>query len=1107
MKRFLMAAILGTLCGATAARATDPIYANYGLVTTPPQIDATIFLNAGQFDFSSVSTSIGYGVSVPFDTQYTLFYTNRGFMSSPIGWRFDYVTDDERSPADWFVNEQRIIAQDSATLTIGSKSSGFYGLSGSSFLSVSATNIISSGAMAAGSGGLVKIEGRNIDLSNSGLSASDASLSAAGYYSYSTLSSGIDGETNYLNPSDVADLYWGIGVNQVIGGDGHALTVGGGQFGPTMASSPSFQVIGSSGYTNTDYLPATYYSFSTNSAAADGIGTNYVTTNYYGTNIYFSRSPQMAFFYTNQTSADNGWVQGVYVTSNAFDTNINIQVRFLPQVVGTNGGSEVMIEFSCRDEDVVSGNTWTNYLYLVDTTMIETNSILKENYVSMAGRPSGFQITRSTPFDWFYASPSNTPYSQMLFDNPNYASAVVTNSYSAYSIQLGDSSVLDNTENRSSLNFSYYGDYYNPALTDPTNFSGRVELLGLDAEADPASDQLNLRNARIRTDGLFTIKTKNLVSTEGTRIDAPLITVDLGSTNQTLVVSNLFSKSVNRMKGTLSVYSALWTNQISSISVSNAPGSTETTVTTNLVDVRFHVMIVDHTLTGSQSVVANDIALRATNIVVADDINVQRGLYVDGQNLTTEGSFTVQNAIGATNLATVMNFTNNGSLMVPLLLALGSDRSTPYDSIVNHGTINAGGYQARAGTWIADSTNTVSYGELYTGTNAVATNLSYVSAYSGAVMVNAGSMVINNAAVVAQTDVSLNSDDFYAANSLVSAGSTVTASAGATVSLAGVLSINATNSIYDGGLAASNYWRVVGSLQMLTKPAHGDLLGTTIETIAPKLSVVKHIWSGQDMGLSTAGFTNNGALGAMILDAKVGSHIRFVGSGTNKALYVDYLEFRNYATNFASVLDVDPSITVYFANANLPVKKLDGKFNGHLRWINQYAGNFSGTDWVSPITETTYRVNTALLNSTELDSDGDGVVNALDSTPFYYGENVGLNLAAGSSGSKGVSITWNALANATNCIDLLTNYTVFEGVYSPSNAVDAHWEVTTNAANDIVNTYYAYGTNEFTTNYSVVPNWHVYTNFVQGPLTESVTVQLPVETENLRLYRVRVVKP
>jgi hypothetical protein len=1104
MKRFLMVAILGMLCGVTAARATDPIYANYGLVTTPPQIDATIFLNAGQFDFSTVSTGIGYGANVPFDTQYTLFYTNRGFMTSPIGWRFEYVTDENRSPADWFVNEQDIVAQDSATLSIGSSSSGMYGLSGGSYLSVSATNIVSSGLMAAGSGGLVKIEGQNIDMSNAGLSASDASLSGKGYLYNNIFSRGLEGETNYLNPTEISDLFWGIGVNQVLGGDGSALVVQG-QFGAASASSPMFQVIDTSGYTNTAYLPATYYYLATNSLAGGGSGSNYVTTNYYGTAYYYVQAPQLAFFYTNQTTAGSAWIEGVYVTSNAFDTNIDIQVKFQPRMVGTNGGSQVMVEFSSKEEDVVSGTTWTNYLYLVDSTMLETNATLKGNYISPTARPSGFQILRAAPNNWYNGVTSNTAYSTYLFDNPSYSTQVATNSYSAYSIQFGENSVVNNNANETGLNFSYYGNYSNPALTDPTNFSGRVELLGLDAESDPRSDSLDLRNARIRSDGLLTIKTKDLVSTEGTKIDAPLISVDLGSPSRTLMVSNIFSKSVNRMKGTLSVYSALWTNQISSITVSNAAGSTESTVTTNLVDVRFHVMIVDHTLTGSQSVVANDIALRATNIVVADDINLQRGLYVDGQSLTLQGGLQVQNGIGATNLPTVMNFTNNGSLMVPMMFNAGADRN-PFESVVNHGTLSAGGYAVRAGTWIAESASAFSYGDLY-ATNINYTNLSYISAYSGAVKVEAGTARINNALVVAQTDVSISASDFYAANSYLSAGSTVMNSLGGESTLAGVLSINASNSVYDGGLAASNYWRVIGSAQMLTKPVHGDLLGTTIETIAPKLSVVRHVWAGEDMGLATAGFTNNGALGAMILDAKVGSHIRFAGSGTNKALYVDYLEFRNYATNFASVLDIDPSITVYFANANLPVKKLDGKFNGHLRWIQQYAGNFSGTDWASPITGATYRVNTALLNSTEIDSDGDGVVNALDSTPFYFGENVGLNLAPASSGSKGVTITWNALANATNCIDLLTNYTVFEGVYSSSNAVDAHWEVTTNAANDIVNTYYAYGTNEFTTNYSVAPNWRVYTNFVQGPLTESVTVQLPVESENLRLYRVRVVKP
>ena len=64
------------------------------------------------------------------------------------------------------------------------------------------------------------------------------------------------------------------------------------------------------------------------------------------------------------------------------------------------------------------------------------------------------------------------------------------------------------------------------------------------------------------------------------------------------------------------------------------------------------------------------------------------------------------------------------------------------------------------------------------------------------------------------------------------------------------------------------------------------------------------LWAGQDLGPVAAGYSNNAALGRLILDGLTNTTQFWFqpatgtpATGTN-ALYVDYLEFRDYMTNF-----------------------------------------------------------------------------------------------------------------------------------------------------------------------------------------------------------------
>jgi len=99
------------------------------------------------------------------------------------------------------------------------------------------------------------------------------------------------------------------------------------------------------------------------------------------------------------------------------------------------------------------------------------------------------------------------------------------------------------------------------------------------------------------------------------------------------------------------------------------------------------------------------------------------------------------------------------------------------------------------------------------------------------------------------------------------------------------------------------------------------------------------------------------------------------GAGTldtnRNALYVDYLEFRNYMTNFdgngnLANLSFGPGMKIYCAqliiNGVSYAEALNGKNGGGLNWVSSYAGAFSSTNVIFS-DGTTNRLNTALVQS------------------------------------------------------------------------------------------------------------------------------------------------
>jgi len=148
---------------------------------------------------------------------------------------------------------------------------------------------------------------------------------------------------------------------------------------------------------------------------------------------------------------------------------------------------------------------------------------------------------------------------------------------------------------------------------------------------------------------------------------------------------------------------------------------------------------------------------------------------------------------------------------------------------------------------------------------------------------------------------------------------------------------------------------------------------------------------------------DNSALGRLIFDAGEDALFHVQAVGSSSALYVDFLELRDFATNRVVsggstnfiAFSIDPNMKIYYAgavaNGASITEELNGANGGGFVWVPSFAGVFSSTNLVFP-GGSTYKLNRSLVESSNLDSDGDGIVNSLDQTPVLVGSEINLTI-------------------------------------------------------------------------------------------------------------------
>lgn len=923
------------LAAGVSAWATDSLYQHVGAESyridqepTPPNIDATTFVNSGDFIITNVINFSRYGLyaspGLPYEPWNMLNFTNQGSMVGLFGFRFNRTTDSGSSPMQNFVNENGSRIYGTGLIFdelpgVGQFRTTSQLLFQNTYVLVSASNVVNRGLIETDNQSLIQIQGSKVDLAHSAIqirpigNVYEDLLGGSCLYGGTTWAGpfGIGGV--FIPDQGIDDYYWGVETNDFPT--------------PLYFQTNGLQSLAQTPPHNVTQLVPPYVTW---------IGNQLVLTN------------PVTFVYTNQVDPTNWIVQAVFV-QNA-DTNITASVQFGPSLILTNPWTTPVIEFVASEPDYVNGGERLNYLYFMDYSTswtnldyLETNTYSSPNLPTM--KPAGYAVSRTVPCEYLAGRPANAAATEELFFNRGYSNIIVTNFSAAYAWVATNVSIEL------------------PAGASISNSSARVEI---------RADELNLEGARIRGEGLVSIKANHLSASSNAVVDVDHAIYTLGSTNGNLNVQDVTKDLTRRMGGTVYSWTGVYTNFANVLSTNVGPDPTDptlivTNISTNLVNIGFHLWMVDNQMQTRFPQKVHELTTHSTNVTLADRINVYDSLNVDAQRLTVTGTLNINDPLHdwrGTNFPNLNQLTNEGVISVVNSGYFGSDRTQPYQTFVNRGLIEGLSHNIRTEQF--ENSGRIVAQRISVGTTGLIP-------VGGPITLQTTSGKLEGGEFVALRDIQFTAGDLKFRNYTNTTGL--------------ALRLNVTNVLTDAGGDANNQWSVKNGIYLQRCPASGDLLGTTVTDYAP-FREVNSTWAARDRGVSAAGFSNNVAVGHLILDGAPGTTHRYSGTGTANGLYVDFLDLRGPAlVNLGNALRISSNLIIYFAYSNLPAEELDGMFKdagapgGRLRWVKEFAGPNSGMDLLLPDGRT-IRVNRALRNSPTIDSDGDGTPNAFDLDPF-----------------------------------------------------------------------------------------------------------------------------
>jgi hypothetical protein len=633
------------------------------------------------------------------------------------------------------------------------------------------------------------------------------------------------------------------------------------------------------------------------------------------------------------------------------NSSITTRIRFQTNSFGTMATAK--IEWRALSTNPVTGKIFTNLLYLTDTinTTGATNLVedLPNGHPPQTYIPENF-VFEQNPFggdaSFLFGSASGTTYTTPAYSywgtntapDPNFASGP----YSAYSARFSSFTV----EPTPNLPGSAYG-----------TLPQRMDIV--------ADKNLSMNLARIEAANYVKFSSPNFQGSSNASIAVASTDISLGSTNGNMTVKNLLLPTIPRYTGDVNLYSMVWSNVIF-FPLGN---------TSNTIPVQYNVLFVDTALQHLAAPQILSLGLTSTNLQVSDTLNVYSNLNIVADNLTilSNGGFNLLNPFDnwASSVPYLKTFTNNGSVTgVNALYLLGSGQAPdgsdlPYLALVNNGTIRAPGVTA-------SSTYLENRGNITATTGAIQLD--------GSTVLLLASGTANQAILNApNSDILVNAASLIISNQVIRSGRSI--------------SLSASASITDGFPSFTNHLSAGDGFNLLVKPPVGDLRYTVVTNSASIAQTVPNWWAGEDRGLTAAGFTNNAALGKLVLNGGTNSLFIYYPAGESNALYVGTLELRGYDTQTNSSGDlvgvqVEPGMKIYYTylrinGTSVSPSLLDGKNGGAFNYVSGY----TGPDIASLSQETTQTV---------------------------YGYELDLKVASGEPAGSAVIVSWNTVAGATN---------------------------------------------------------------------------------------------
>jgi glucuronoarabinoxylan endo-1,4-beta-xylanase len=875
-KAYLLLLLSGVLLAPMAGMATDSIYINTGAIDNSniPQIDASNFVNSGTWNI---------GVTLPYQTSHTLNYTNTGSMVSSVGWEFDYGPLPLIGGRGWsssFVNNSAAATIQAVDGTVTSPH-GSQNLTTASYLWISATNIINKGMLLADPNGQIVLSGDMVNLSRSQLLVS-STLASSGFIS----------GTNFALDAGLYPESWGQSNMPA-------------QNLPIGISMPIMNI-------------SSLWDGNTATAPLYAVQNNCTSNYLFGPSLSFQ--PTLSGSQDIQVGGTNEFRQAVFiaVSSNA---NITPQIAWTISSNPTNYLQTAAVQLTTTLTNPFTLAPENSSIYVVDMLGSETNRGLYvdtnvPSFYTCSGKlfqPANYIVSRSDPvlpqtglLAFADGAPGFGKPAANFFNNSTFVFGAASNSYAGYSVFVDDLAT-------------------DPSGAAATNLPGVIQI---------SANNLDLTRTWLGGQGGILIQASNLVSSAGAIVDSQNLSFYLGSTNGFLNLTNMAKQNVSRLKGTLNMWSAVWTNL--------QPVTIGTNQTTNTI--ACSIMLVDATgLSSVVPVTVQNLVMHSTNSTISDSLTVAQTLLLDGQGFKLLGQMSLSGALQDWTSALAPNllyFTNNGFLQVPNNAHFGDDTAVPYAEFINNGT------GTTLGGVVLSRSQTINSQDIQIS-NAVNYTFGSFSATAGSIEIN-GIPSYFPYSIYSGGDITFNASTMQIGQAAFLAG--------------GALNFNVTNLLSDNGVAST--FICTNGFNMGIKPQNGDLLGSTLIAVASgNNAVVDSTWAGQDRGPSLIGFTSNAVVGTLALVATnylpqfTPLFVFSKASATNNAMYVSTLDLSRLTTssaNLANMIQINPGMTIYISQVILgftppggqsPLAYVQSQFPGQIVAVHTVVSQSGTLDW------------------------------------------------------------------------------------------------------------------------------------------------------------------